>query len=119
MQRLKKTIGISIVIFFITLPAMAQRSGHLNSSRWVSEKGYWVMESNIHTSKTCTFYFYNNDNLLVYTEKVEGGQVNIKKRATLKKLKKVLDNSLLARQDMLKEKEEGSLVRNILKITND
>ncbi len=36
----------------------------------VSEKGYWVAESNIHTPKVNTIYFYNNDNVMVYKENV-------------------------------------------------
>ena len=119
MQRFKKVIGTLIVVIFITLPAMAQRSSHLSSKRLISDNGYWVMESNIHTPDTSTFYFYTNDNLLVYTEKVEGSQVNISKRSTLKKLKKALDDSILASNKIKTGKEDGSLVKNILKIKSD
>lgn len=35
------------------------------SPEWVSEKGWWMVESNIHSPKQHTVYFYNNVGVLV------------------------------------------------------
>jgi hypothetical protein len=62
---------------------------------WVSEKGYWVVESNIHSPYRHTVFFYNNDNVLMYKESLEGVKLNAEKRKVKMKLKKALETSAL------------------------
>jgi len=62
--------------------------------KWVSDKGYWVIESNVRTPKNSVIYFYNNDNKLVYREKLEGIRINWKKKRVLMHLKTVLEQSI-------------------------
>src|SRR5215208_5253759 len=63
---------------------------------WISDRGYWQIESNIKTPKTSTIYFFNNNHEIVYQEKIEGMKINVKKRKTLMRLKQVLDQAVVA-----------------------
>lgn len=82
---------------------------------WVSEKGWWVVESNIHSPKQHLVYFYNNDGVLVYKEKLEGIRLKPGKRTTQMRLKKVLETSVQAWEQQHQLKENESLVVNSLK----
>jgi hypothetical protein len=64
--------------------------------RWISEKGYWVVESNVKTPFHSIIHFYNNDNVLVYREKVDGVKINLNRTRTKMRLKKILDQSIVA-----------------------
>ena len=55
--------------------------------RWVSEKGYWVVESNINSPLNHIVRFYNNDNELLYKETLAGVKLNPDKRKVKMKLK--------------------------------
>ena len=83
--------------------------------KWVSEKGYWVIESNKNNPSASVLYFYNNDNMLVYKEKVEGIVFNLKKRNTKMQLKKVLDQSVVAYEQRKHGTENEMWVVNVLK----
>ncbi len=64
--------------------------------RWISEKGYWVVESNVKTPLNSVIHFYNNDNVLVYRERVDGVKINLNKDRTKMRLKKILEQSIVA-----------------------
>src|SRR5262245_44684299 len=64
--------------------------------RYISEKGYWVVESNVKTPYHSIIHFYNNDNVLVYRENVDGVKINLDKTRTKMKLKKILEQSIVA-----------------------
>jgi hypothetical protein len=82
---------------------------------WASDKGWWMVESNIHTPKQHIVYFYNNDGVLVYKEKIEGIRLKPNKRTIKMHLKQVLETSVLAWEKQHKVKENESLVENSLK----
>lgn len=75
--------------------------------RWVSGKGYWVVESNIHIPRQYTVRFYNNDQLLVYKEQLQGVQLKLERRKVKMNLKRVLEAAVLAweKQRQVKENE--------------
>lgn len=77
---------------------------------WVSDKGWWVVESNIHTPKRHIVYFYNNDGVLVYKEKIEGLRLNPAKQAIKIQLKQVLETSVLTWEKEHRPKENEALV---------
>jgi hypothetical protein len=85
------------------------------SPDWVSEKGWWVVESNIHTPKQHIVYFYNNDGVLVYKEKIEGLRINASKRTTRMQLKQVLETTVLAWEKKHRFKENEALVVNSMR----
>jgi hypothetical protein len=116
MKKILKTVTI-ITAFTISsslLYARENKETKIHTPKWVSDKGYWVIESNIKTPDTSIIHFYTNDNTKVYSEKVEGITLNLKKRKTLMGLKKALEASLLAYQQP-QLTDNASLVRNILR----
>lgn len=58
--------------------------------------GYWNLEYNIQTPKTCTLYFYNEAHELVYQENVNGKKIRVSNRRTCKKLDGILREVLFA-----------------------
>lgn len=79
--------------------------------KWVSDKGFWVMKSNIHVKNNCTLYFYNNEKRLVYTEFIEGDVINIKSLKAKMKLKKVLEQVVCDFEKSKTATENKGLVR--------
>lgn len=65
---------------------------------WVSDKGYWVVESNIHSPMNHTIWFYNNTGIMIYKELLTGIKLNPDKRKVKMKLKKVLETAVIAWQ---------------------
>ena len=76
--------------------------------KWISEKGYWVVESNVKTPFNSIIHFYNNDNVVVYREKVDGVKINLHKNRTKMRLKKVLEQSIVAYEstNVIKENQQ-------------
>ncbi len=83
--------------------------------RWVSNIGYWVVEDNIHTPKYNIIYFYNNDNMLVYKEALNGVALKLKKRTTKMRLKKLVDQTVMAYMQKQKASENEMLVAKLIK----
>ncbi|WP_207511190.1 hypothetical protein [Longitalea luteola] len=81
---------------------------------WASDKGWWMVESNIHTPKQNTVYFFNNDGVLVYKERVEGKRIDPAKKRTRMHLKRALEASLLAWEEKHQFRENEAFVRNSL-----
>jgi len=92
-----KCIVITILFVVIALSMFAQE-GHkkVKLPRWVSNKGFWQIESNIHTPDKNIVYFYNNANILVYKENVDGVVFDLRKKRVKMRLKKALESAILA-----------------------
>ena len=80
-------------LLLLTLPGTAQTSP-TKLPRWVPRNGFWVVESNIHTPKQSTVYFYTSDGTLVYKEAITGQRLNLKHKALRIHLADVLEQSL-------------------------
>ena len=65
-----------------------------HAAPWVSDKGYWNTESNIHDPLNHIIRFYTNDGRLFHTEKLSGVKLDIDKRKTKMKLKKALEQTM-------------------------
>jgi hypothetical protein len=111
-QKIKPLVFAAVLSLF-SVCSFAQEE--YPTPRWVSDKGYWVIEGNIHSPKNNIIWFYNNDNVLVYKEVVSGIRLNPNKRKVKMKLKKVLESSVTAWEEKGKPAEEGNLVKTILK----
>lgn len=96
MKKQVKTWMAATVFIFFSACVVSQKESSV--SRRISDRGYWVEESNIHHPKNHIFRFYTNEHVLVYTEKLEGIKLNIEKRKVQEKLKEVLDTVLTAWQ---------------------
>jgi hypothetical protein len=110
-----KIFSLFIIGMMIQAAVVAQQHNPPPSPAWVSEKGWWVVESNIHTPRQHIVYFYNNDGVLVYKEKIEGVRINPTKRNTRMLLKQVLESSVLAWENQHRQKENEALVINALR----
>jgi hypothetical protein len=82
--------------------------------RWVSDKGYWVVESNINFPRNHIIRFYNADNILVYKETLTGMKLNPERTRIKIKLKKVLESSVVTWEKAKKSNEEMALVKTVL-----
>ncbi len=83
--------------------------------KWVSEKGYWVVENNVHDPLNHIIRFYTNDDELMYKETLSGVRLNPEKRKVRMKLKKVLESSVIAWEKKKMTEEEKQYVLAILK----
>ena len=118
MKKIFFALSFTLLLSFVSVIAFAQSEEETTSypaPKWVSDNGYWIVESNIHSPKLNSIYFYNNDNVLVYKEKVDGVVINLKKRSVKMNLKKVLDQSVIAFNEKQKAAENEMLVMNLIK----
>ena len=82
--------------------------------RWVSDKGYWVVESNINFPTNHIIRFYNTGNVLVYKETLADVKLNPERTKIKMKLKKVLESSVVSWEKVNKSNEEMALVKSVL-----
>jgi hypothetical protein len=75
---------------------------------WVSDKGYWTIESNIHDPLNHIIRFYTDNGRLFHTEKLSGVKLDVDKRKTKMKLKKALEQTmeLYSKQEPAKQISE-------------
>jgi hypothetical protein len=95
MKQHVKTWAVAIVLLSSSFTALAQAKSP-TIPKWVSGKGYWVAESNIHHPLQHIIWFYDNDGLLMYKETLTGTRLNVKRTKVKMKLKKVLEEIVLA-----------------------
>lgn len=108
------TAGLFVAIFTLSyFVAPAQEQEH-SGPRWVSQKGYWVVEGNVKTPMTNTIRFYDNNDELIYTEKLEGVKLNVGKRKVRMKLKQVLESAILAKASKDERAMGTALVKTVL-----
>ena len=100
---MKKTLFTMMLVSMFSLTGIdlfAQDEDQIRQSpkalKWISEKGFWITENNIKSPENSIIYFYNNDGVLVYKERIEGFTINLKKKKVLMILKKVLEESVIA-----------------------
>ncbi|HVV06023.1 MAG TPA: hypothetical protein VHC96_17445 [Puia sp.] len=86
MEKIVTTLIAGLILWLSALPAMAQQDVPPTPS-WVSDRGYWVVESRNDSS---IVYFYNNDNQLVHKEQL-AGVLNVGRRKTKLRLTRTLE----------------------------
>lgn len=89
-----KTLAAAILLGLACLGSHAQQSNTC-IPKWISEKGYWVVENKVDTPKQSTIYFYSNAGELVYQEKVTG-KLKLHRRKTLMQMKAALETAVAA-----------------------
>jgi hypothetical protein len=112
---MKKQLFVTMLLSLLIQAAVYAQHKPRVSPEWVSEKGWWMVESNIHTPKKHIVYFYNNDGVLVYKENIEGLRINPSKKATRMRLKQVLETSVQAWEGKQEFKENQELVITCLR----
>lgn len=95
MKKSIQTIMITLLLAGAGFTATAQEeetvSAPRTTPRWVSAKGYWIVESNIRDPRHSLVYFYTNDDILVHKETIDGVKLSVKRDRTKMKLKKALE----------------------------
>jgi len=109
---MKKQLLIVLLAVSLSSYSRAQQS---QTQKCLSEHGYWTVESNVKTPKTSIIYFYNNDNVMVYKEKVDGFRLKINKTKTRMRLKGILEQSVTAWEQKHIFSENNLLVATALK----
>lgn len=96
-QKLKTGLSL-IILSLISIGALAQEQRKTTHKfpRWVSDKGYWVVETNLHSPLNHLVSFYNNDNVLLYKKSLTGVKLDPDKRKVKMKLKKELESAIIA-----------------------
>lgn len=112
---MKKQLFVTLFLGLILHTALFAQAKPRPAPEWVSDKGWWVVENNIHTPKVNIFYFYNNDGVLVYKEKIEGLRINSTKKITRMQLKQVLESAVITWEKEHLPKENAALVVNLLR----
>lgn len=93
MKKIKKITLLLLIVCVNIVSAQAKESNSRpKSPKWVSDKGFWVIETNIKTPRHAVVHFYTNDKKQIYQEQIDNVVLNVKKRRTRMKLKRVLDN---------------------------
>ena len=93
MKSVTKVIIGFLSLFMIATAASSQELKTVTPP-WVSEKGYWNAESNVHDPLNHIIRFYNNDGKLFHTQKLSGVKLNVDKRKTKMKLRKALEETI-------------------------
>lgn len=107
---------MALLLFsFFALTAAAQEEQPATTAKWASDKGYWVVEGNIHEPLQHTIRFYNNDDVLLYKESLSGVKLNLDKRKVKMKLKKVLESAVIAWEQKKTTEADKSYVSAILR----
>jgi hypothetical protein len=104
---MKKTISILALTVVMVSFAICNVSAQTNKTTF-QQNGYFVLESNKTDKKATTVRFYNDNNVLVYEEKVTGVKFNLNRTKTLDKLNEGLEKALLAwneKQETLRRKD--------------
>ena len=104
-----------VIAFLLTALAGISQPRKHETPKWLSDKGSWMIESNIHTPRKHILHFYNLQGQEIYTEKVEGVRLNVKRARTKMQLKKVLEASLVAWEQKQVRGENEDLVINSLR----
>ncbi len=107
-----KIRATAIALFLFMAGANAQTE---KTAPWGSEKGYWVVESNKNSPLQHTIRFYNNTDVLVYTETVSNTNLNCEKRKVKMKLKQVLETAVIAWERSQQPSANKDYVAAILK----
>jgi hypothetical protein len=96
MKQKFKSLVAALIFVVISSCSLVQAQSQVAIPKWVPDKGYWVLESNIHSPLEHTVLFYNNENTLIYKETITGMRLNPKKARVKMKLKKALETALTA-----------------------
>ena len=107
MKQQVKKILTAVAFGFIVSATYAQDDSSITAP-WASDKGYWVVEGNIHTPLDHIIRFYNNANELVYTETLSGVKLDIRKKKVKMKLKRALETTLL----LCEQRKEPEIISN-------
>ena len=89
---MKKSI-IPMTIFSLLISLCSLQSSAQKKIKYIPDKGFWVLISNIHQKKVITVQFYNDENNLMYQETVTNVKLDINRRKVRHKLYNALNEA--------------------------
>lgn len=92
---MKKSICFAGIMLIICLSIHTHSKAQKTAS-YIPQNGFWVIVSNINTKKEAVVQYYNDDKVMIYEEKIIGRNLNLRRKKTLRSLKRVLDQALAA-----------------------
>lgn len=104
-----------VIAFFMTAIASTAQERKHKTPEWLSDKGSWMVESNVHTPRHHIIHFYNKDGIEVYKEEINGVRLNLKRSKTKMHLKQVLESSVLVWEEERIRRENEALVAKRLR----
>jgi hypothetical protein len=111
---MKKQLCSPLLVLFLVISS-ACFAQNKSRAKCISAKGYWVIENNIKAPGSDTIYFYNNDNVMIYHEKIEGIKLNTDRRKTLLKLKAALEQAVVAWEKGEKKGSDSMMVMTVFR----
>jgi len=115
MKQTIKTGAFAFAVILFSICSFSQEEQKVNTPKWVSDKGYWVVESNVHSPLENTVRFYTNDDMLIYKETISGTRINFKKRKVKMKLKHALESAITAWEQKKTPEENKDYLAVLLK----
>ena len=104
-------VCLTAFFFFTTcLNVQSQVNQRTKQPRWVSDKGYWQIETNIHTPSKNIISFYNNQNVMIYREKVDGVILNLNKKRVKMRLRKGLESAVVDWNKIQVTQQDGQII---------
>lgn len=98
MNKLKKTL-LAVFCCCSTFIAVAQENEPVATTpRYVSKKGFWVVQSNTNKPTSSTIYFYTMNNQLLYKEEMDGVRLNLNRNKVKMRLKRALEKTIDAHE---------------------
>ncbi|MEO8402941.1 MAG: hypothetical protein ABI480_00040 [Chitinophagaceae bacterium] len=108
MKKNLTTIIATLILVFISVAGHAQdEQVSTPKAKWISDKGFWVVEGNVNNALEHTLHFYNNNKVEIYKETVSGVKLKLNKRKTLMQMKSVLENAVIAWEQKQPLNENG------------
>lgn len=108
------TVTALVLVLSISLANAQETTTQRCIPAWVSEKGYWVVESNIKTPRQHIIFFYNQHNVLVYQETLKDVKLNLNRKKVKVKLSKALDEAVVVWENQHAFRQNESVVMNLL-----
>ena len=81
-----------ICLYVLPFTVSAQHSSKM--PKWLSNKGFWILETQRSTPKNSIVYFYNNEQVLIYKETINNKRINVAQKKVRKQLEAVLEQAL-------------------------
>ena len=111
MKQIRKSLLLFVTMFtvFHAQSQVERVETGVKPPRWCSDKGYWMVQSNVKTPDQSLVRFYTVHGKLVYAERVKGVVLDCTKRKTLMKLKRVLEKVVVTYEAEGEVKTTGEL----------
>ncbi len=108
---MKKYAVLLLAIFALLITSNVAFS---QSKKQQSEKGFWVLESNIHQKKNTIVHFYNDHATPIYNETITGKTLNVNRKKTLRFLNAGLEKAIIAWNKNKTEVKDGEMLAVML-----